>query len=196
MNTNNFLKNLWLIAAASLIFSTFSTGAFAYGRDGHWARGRREVTVFRGERYHYHEGRFYRPSLFGFSFDLVVPPAGAVVSYLPYGHRTIVVGGVMYYEYDNVYYQPCPAGYAVVQQPVVASEYISPDIIYVPASAVAAPVQPQPSERETVTINVPTSNRGSIAITLVRYPNGFAGPQGEFYPTLPTAEQLRVRYGK
>ncbi len=196
MNTNNFLKRLWLVTVVGLMLGTVSMRAFAYDRGGHGGRGRREVTVFRGERYYYHEGRFYRPSLFGFSFDLVMPPVGAVVSYLPYGHRTIVVGGVMYYEYDDVYYQPCPTGYAVVQQPAVANEYISPDIVYVPTPAVAVPAQPQPSERETVTINVPTSNRGSIAITLVRYPNGFAGPQGEFYPTLPTAEQLRVRYGK
>jgi hypothetical protein len=195
MFANNFLKKLWLIAAVSLLLGTASIKAFAYDRDGHGGRGRHEVTVFRGERYHYHEGRFYRPSLFGFSFDLVIPPVGAVVSYLPYGRRTIIVGGIAYYEYDNVYYQPCPAGYVVVQEPVMTNEYISPNVVYVPTPAVAAPAQP-PSQRETVTINVPTSNRGSIAITLVRYPNGFVGPQGEFYPSLPTAEELRIRYGK
>ena len=47
----------------------------------------------------------------------------------------------MYYEYDDVYYQPCPTGYAVVQQPAVANEYISPDIVYVPTPAVAVPAQ-------------------------------------------------------
>ena len=55
--------------------------------------------------------------------------------------------------------------------------------------------QPQVYDRETVTINVPSSNGGNIVITLVRYSNGFVGPQGEFYPILPTAEQLRIRYG-
>jgi hypothetical protein len=55
--------------------------------------------------------------------------------------------------------------------------------------------QSQVSDRETVTINVPNSNGGNIAITLVRHSNGFVGPQGEFYPILPTTEQLRIRYG-
>ena len=55
--------------------------------------------------------------------------------------------------------------------------------------------QSQVYDRETVMINVPSRNGGSIAITLVRYSNGFVGPQGEFYSTLPTAEQLRIRYG-
>lgn len=196
MFANNFLKKPCLIAVVSLVLSIAFIKAFAYDRNGQGGTGRHEVTVFRGERYHYHEGRFYRPSLFGFSFDLVMPPIGVVVSYLPYGHRTIVVGGVTYYEYDNVYYQPCPTGYVVVQEPVMTNEYISPNVVYMPTPAVAAPAQPQASERETVAINVPTSNRGSIAITLVRYPNGFVGPQGEFYPTLPTAGELRVRYGK
>jgi hypothetical protein len=50
-------------------------------------------------------------------------------------------------------------------------------------------------DRETITINVPWSGGGYITITLVRYTNGFVGPRGEFYPTLPTGEELRVRYG-
>ncbi|MCX5705027.1 MAG: hypothetical protein NTZ92_03070 [Candidatus Omnitrophica bacterium] len=67
----------------------------------------------------------------------------------------------------------------------------APDVVYVPSVN-----QPQVFDRETVIINVPSRNGGSIAITLVRQSNGFVGPQGEFYSALPTAEQLRVRYGR
>jgi len=187
------IKKLLLAVVIGLTLGMSFTEAFADDRGGH-GRGRREVTVYRGHRYDYHEGRFYRPSFFGFSFNWVMPPIGAVVTYLPYEHRTIIIGGVRYYEYDNVYYQPYPnRGYIVVQRPLVTNEYISPNVVYVPATV---PAQPQPGERETVTISVPTLSGSSIAITLVRYPNGFVGPQGEFYPTLPTAEQLRARYGK
>lgn len=195
MANKNFADNLILLACLSITLAVVSKNAFAYDRDRHWG-GRHEITEFRGERFHYHEGRFYRPSLFGLSFDLVFPPVGAVVSYLPYGRRTIIIGGVVYYEYDNVYYQHCPTGYVVVQEPVVTREYIAPSVVYAPAPAVSMPAQPPVGERETVTVNVPRASGGSIAITLVRYPNGFVGPKGEFYDTLPTAEQLKALYGK
>ncbi|MCX5705395.1 MAG: hypothetical protein NTZ92_05010 [Candidatus Omnitrophica bacterium] len=64
------------------------------------------------------------------------------------------------------------------------------------AAYISSVNQSQVYDRETVTINVPSRNGGSIAITLVGYDNGFVGPQGEFYSTLPTAEQLRIRYGE
>ena len=198
MITNSLLKKLLPVAIISLMLGMFPLGVFArdHDRGRDWNRGSHEVTVFRGERYHYHEGRFYRPTLFGFSFNFVMPPIGVVVTYLPYGYRTIIVGRARYYEYDNVYYQPCPRGYIVVQEPVATNEYISPNVIYAPAPSTVLPAQAPSFERETVTINVPTTSGTSIAITLVRYPNGFVGPQGEFYSTLPTAEQLRARYGR
>ena len=192
MTINYLLRRIWLIAAISLILGVASPAVFAYDRDGHRGGARHETTVFRGERYQYHEGRFYRPSLFGFSFDLVIPPIGAVVSYLPYGCRTIIVGGVRYYEYDNVYYQPYAGRYVVVSEPVVVRQYETPNVVYVPQPV---STQSQTGDRETVTINVPRASGGSIAITLLRNQNGFVGPQGEFYPTLPTADQLRALYG-
>ncbi|MDD5044862.1 MAG: hypothetical protein PHU91_04000 [Candidatus Omnitrophica bacterium] len=199
MTISRFKKILFASGAAlSLLF--FSEVAFArdHGRGDYHGRSGREVVIYRGERFHYHEGRFYRPSFFGFDFNFVIPPVGVVVTYLPFGYRTVIIGGARYYEYDNVYYQPCPGGYIVVQEPVRANEYISPNVIYAPAPSAVLPQGPKvnPLERETVTINVPAASGTNIAITLVRYPTGFVGPQGEFYATLPTAEELRARYGK
>ena len=51
--------------------------------------GQREHVDYQGKKYDYHEGRFYKPGLFGFILDLVLPPRGIVVSYLPAGYRTI-----------------------------------------------------------------------------------------------------------
>jgi hypothetical protein len=132
--------------------------------------------------------------LFSLGLSFVIPPIGASVSYLPYGHRTVYVGGVPYYEYDNIYYRPYGTRYVVVERPVVVES--SPEVVYVPAANTPVPPEAQTGSRETVTINVPRANGGYVAITLARYTNGFVGPQGEFYPTLPTGEQLRARYGR
>ncbi|TRZ50338.1 hypothetical protein D4Q80_00440 [bacterium] len=182
MITSNFLKKLWLaVAIVSLTVGFSSTEVFAQHH-----RGRHETRWHGGRRYYYNEGRWYTPGPFWFGVNFVAPPLGLSISYLPTEHRTIFIGGVRYYEYDNVYYQSAPGGYVVVPAPVV-----TPNVVYEPAVS-----QSQTGDRETVTINVPTSTGGNMAITLVRYPNGFVGPQGEFYPTLPTTEQLRARYGR
>ncbi|MDD5194204.1 MAG: hypothetical protein PHQ96_00835 [Candidatus Omnitrophica bacterium] len=195
MSIINNSKKVTLVLAVSLLMGMASTVAFARDRDDHWGRSRHEQIRHGHDRFDYYEGRYYRTSLFGAILGLVLPPAGVTVTYLPRGHRTIYVGGTRYYEYDNVYYQACPTGYVVVQQPVV-TQYVSPNVMYVPAANAAVPSQAQAiGDRETVTLNVPRISGGYTAITLVRYANGFVGPQGEFYSSLPSGEELRVRYG-
>jgi len=49
---------------------------------------------------------------------------------------------------------------------------------------------------EQITINVPNSNGSYTPVTLVKYGNGYIGPQGEYYPGNPTVEQLKALYGK
>ena len=82
----------------------------------------------------------------------------------------------------------------MVERPVVVES--PPEVVYAPSTSIPASVQAPTGSRETVTINVPRDNGGFVAITLARYTNGFVGPQGEFYPTLPTGEELRARYGR
>jgi len=180
MKKKAFFSGFSAVLVCVLILGVTCSDAFA--RDSHGYESYRHGD----RRYHYYDGRWYTPGLFWFGFNFVIPPIGATVTYVPSRHRTIIIGGVTYYEYDNVYYRNCPGGYMVVPAPVA-----TPNVMYEPVIT-----QPQVGERETVTINVPTSTSGNIAITLIRYPNGFVGPQGEFYPTLPTAEQLRARYGR
>jgi len=187
MAKKNFSGRFWLIIALGLILLMPVDTALAAGWGRHDGRRGHEVYISGGRRYGYHVGRWYRPGgWFGLNFSFVFPPVGATVTYVPDRCRTLIIGGATYYEYDNVYYRACPTGYVVVPQPVE-----TPNVIYVPSTT-----QPAASDRETVTINVPAANGRIVAITLVRYPNGFVGPQGEFYPTLPTAEQLRERYGR
>ncbi len=190
MITKNSLKTLSVIIVAISTIGIVSGEAIAHNR--YWGSGRHEAVYYSGHRYNYYEGRFYSPSFFGFSF--IAAPIGVVVTYLPYGYRTIYMGNAAYYEYDNVYYQACPTGYVVVQQAVPT--YVTPNVVYVPAPAAVMPAQTAPTDSETVTISVPRDVGGYLAVTLVRYPNGFVGPQGEFYQSLPTGEVLRARYGR
>ena len=44
-------------------------------------------------------------------------------------------------------------------------------------------------------VNVTNSNGSIIQVKLTRSGTGWVGPRGEFYPTLPTQEQLRPVYG-
>jgi hypothetical protein len=47
----------------------------------------------------------------------------------------------------------------------------------------------------TTTVHVTNSNGSIIAVNLQRSGPGYIGPRGEYYPTLPTEDQLRPVYG-
>jgi len=188
MIAKTVLKKLLFIFGVCLLCASVFTNAFADGRYGEgygrrWQRSlppRHEVIVVGRNRYHYYDGRFYRPAWFGFGFTVIAPPFGTAVRVLPFGYRTITVRGTPYYYYNNVYYTTYPSGYIVVPRPAIEETVV---------------VQPQPSTRETVTINIPNSRGGYTPITLLKQSNGYVGPQGEYYPTFPTVEQLRLLYG-
>jgi hypothetical protein len=50
-------------------------------------------------------------------------------------------------------------------------------------------------EMNSVTVHVTNSNGSIIAVKLQKSGPGYIGPRGEYYPTLPTEEQLRPVYG-
>jgi len=115
------LALLMALTMAMIFGSMPATRVFAEER-GREERGRYEHRggwerhEFRGERYRYREGRFYRRGgLFGLFGRLVSPPPGIIVIYLPIGARAVDIGGVTYYDYEGVYYQPCPEGYCVAR---------------------------------------------------------------------------------
>jgi len=154
-----------------------------HDRGGH-GRGGREIIYVGHDRYHYHDGKFYRPGWFGLEFVVSMPPTGAVVAVLPYGHQTRAYGGITYYYYNNIYYKSCPGGYVVVPMPVTTS-----------TSASVAQSQGL-YYGQTVVINVPNKNGTYTPITLVKQNDGYIGPQGEYYDGNPSVEQLRALYGK
>ncbi len=64
--------------------------------------------------YVFHGGRFYRPGKSGYVYTR--PPVGAVVYSLP-AAAVILLAGLTYYVYDNIYYRKVPTGYVVVESP-------------------------------------------------------------------------------
>src|SRR5512135_615836 len=141
MKRLKYVLVLFAFAVTSLTLGIASTKAFAderserrqAQRDNREEQRRwdkRAHVEYRGQKYDYHEGRFYAQSLFGFILDLVLPPRGIVVTYLPTGYRTIIVGRTTYYEYENVYYQPANGGYMVVDPPVVVNQYAPAPVVY------------------------------------------------------------------
>lgn len=126
-------------------------------RDGHGSKGKRDSEkktspVFkhvppgsqkirhRGNHYFFHRGRYYRHGPKGY-FG-VRPPIGIISYSLPAAAVTVLIGGLTYYVYDNVYYRRVPAGYQVVQVP-------SQTTTVVPI-APAAPVNPAISGAQVV----------------------------------------------
>ena len=188
-------KRLWIIIVLSIFCAMPCASAFARGNEQDRSRGHEEAKSpprhnrdidFRGSRYHYDHGRFYRSTWF-FGLVIVRPPIGIIVDVVPDDSRVIVRGGVRYYCYDNVYYEERPAGYVVVPTP--------------PANSITASL-PQPvtsistaGTAETVEINVPNINGSYTPVKLTKSNNGYIGPQGEFYAGHPTVEQLKALYG-
>ncbi len=72
-------------------------------------------TVYRGHRYYYSVGVWYRPH--GPYFSVVFPPVGLFVPFLPPYYATVWVGGVPYYYANQVYYVHRGDGYVVVPPP-------------------------------------------------------------------------------
>jgi len=97
---------LWaaIVLLGIFIFSSFSAFAWEHG-----------------SRYHFREGRWYGIDRFGAEIAVATLGVGALVAGLPGGYATVVVGGVPYYYYDDIYYRSAPDGYVVVERPVTVA---------------------------------------------------------------------------
>ena len=108
---------------------------------------------------------------------------------LPAEHKTVVIDGVTYHEYDGVYYKGGPAGYTVV--PIYQGTTMVPKTTSIPGQPAGE------ASGNTVVINVSNKNGSYTPVTLQLASNGmYIGPQGEVYPNRPDAAQLQAMYGK
>ncbi len=183
LKINKFGAIIILVSVATALLVLPSLAEFRRG----WVRSlpiRHQEFGFRGERFHFFAGRFYRPAPHG--FYIIRPPIGAAVSFLPDGYLTVIVGGAPYYYYDSVYYRSYNTQYIVVSPPV--NDPSINTLTY------AGSTEYPPGSISTV--NVPNSKGSFTAVKLTKYGNGYLGPQGEYYPENPTVDQLKVLYGK
>jgi len=139
-----------------------------------------------GAKYHYHEGRYYHKSHYG--YEVVRAPIGACIRKLPFGYKIVREGQYKYYTYDGVYYQQTPQGYLVVPEP---------ELVVVKTSNVykAPSVSNIDIQNTSFTINVPNGNGSYTPVLITQTDNGFIGPQGELYSEFPKIAQLKVMYG-
>lgn len=164
------MKKLAVFLLVVVMLFTFSS-AYAWPGDYHHPRG-----------YHYYGGHWWLG-------DALVAGlvAGTIIATLPPHYSTVYVGNVPYYYDGTYYYQRGPSGYVVVQ-PVAAPVVVAPAQTVV----VAQPIE----HNRSVTVQIANKNGAVTNVMLVRKGNGYVGPQGEYYDTMPTAEQLRVLYAK
>ena len=92
------------------------------------------VVPYRGSKYYFHDGIWYRPS--GSRFVVVLPPVGLVIPFLPPFYTTIWVGSIPYYYAGGVYYvwRPEERVYVVSDPPPeteVSEQAAVPDQLYV-----------------------------------------------------------------
>jgi hypothetical protein len=100
--------------------------------------------AFRGGRYFYHSGVWFRPG--GSGYVVVRPPVGIAVAALPVGYATVWSRGVPYYYANDVYYMQGPGGYVVAEAPpdAMAPEQVPPPMAYPPQAGAAPAAPPQP----------------------------------------------------
>jgi hypothetical protein len=68
---------------------------------------------------------------------------------------------------------------------------------YVVEAHTEAPVTTPAPPSDTPVLYVPKrTGEGFVPVTLRKLERGYLGPQGEFYPTMPTADPLAETYGR
>ena len=78
---------------------------------------RARLVHFRGDRYYYGDGKWYRPYRSGYA--VVAPPVGLVTPFLPDYQNVVRYSGVPFYRAGPVYYvrHPRVQGYVVTDRP-------------------------------------------------------------------------------
>ena len=114
----------------------------------------------------------------------------------PVGHRTrvthmqrgqVVITSPLFNRFIRVY--PSRPEIIVVERPRVRHIVVNLS----PAITVARPKCVV--EQSEVTVWITNSNGSQSSIRLTKSGPGYLGPRGEWYPSMPTNEQLRVVYG-
>jgi hypothetical protein len=132
--------------------------------------GRRE------HRDHDEDVKNQRPAQF-FNYGNIIPvqynpgttSISTYVDHLPAGHFSVIINGMTYAVYQDVFYIQTPSGYQAVDPTTLIYD-------------------------GSFSISIPNKKGGYIQIQIQVVENGFIGPQGEFYPRFPSIQQLQTIY--
>ena len=98
---------------------------------------------------------------------------------------TFIYEGTPYFYYDGIYFTRVGNVFAATTPSFTG--YNNPGAAYTGDL-------PCQEATDTITIDVP-AGEGHVPVKLVRHENGYVGPNGEFYPTEPTVDELKPIYG-
>ena len=87
---------------------------YSYHRIPNWTYNYHPV-AFRHDhgQFYFHEDRFYRYHEH-YGYIIVENPYEVVFTTMPYGYRRIIVDGVVYYKYGNLFFSYTPYGYQLI----------------------------------------------------------------------------------
>ena len=68
-------------------------------------------------------------------------------------------------------------------------------VLTLPAKRIVVTETPKVIEPAEITVWITNDNGSLTAVTLTKHLPGYIGPLGEYYPTMPTQQQLKILYG-
>jgi len=93
---------------------------------------------YNNANYYTHRGVFYQNTPKGYA--VVRPPAGIRVASLPLGFARVILDGILYYRYNDIYYRSAnDGGYVVVTTPPGVIVATPPPVVVQQPSVVVAP---------------------------------------------------------
>ena len=120
-----------------------------------------------------------------------------------FGHRSHGRGGIVSFRYGHGFpsiHKPVYRGphyRRVIVSPPVHRRIVKicppPVVISSPPVVVSTPVEVVTPANVTVWFT--NSNGSQLSVELIPSGPGYIGPKGEYYPSMPTGEQLRMVYG-
>lgn len=168
---------VFAILTATSVMLLFSSG-FAWTHPGAVGGQSRTNSSWQGNASHSYGENHYRGDHHSFG------PSGVDVTIMeppPY----------FYYEADAY-----PSDITVVAPPSVTAVVEEPPTEVSIANATqAVSSEQQTASSDTLTIGVPNVKGGFTSVKLVKYGNGYIGPQGEFYAGHPSLDELKALYG-
>jgi hypothetical protein len=102
-------------------------------------------------------------------------------------HRKVIVTGPHHHRFVRIW--PRCRHVSVVSQPCVKHIVVNPRPTVVVRSC------PTAAEHTSVIVWTTNSNGSKTSVKLRKSGPGYLGPRGEWYPSMPTNNQLRVVYG-